>query len=65
MRRLNQSFLAMYLPMFFIGGSANASVVEKAQEWLNNIQTVTIRFPTLTKNKIKFKAANKSSINLH
>ena len=37
MRRLHQSLLAISIcPCFLMVGAANASVVEKAQEWLNN-----------------------------
>ena len=57
MRRLNQSFLAMCIcPCFLMVGAANASVVEKAQEWLNKYSSNDDTFSlTLTKNKIKFK----------
>ena len=59
MRRLNQSFLAMcFCPCFLLAGAANASVVEKAQEWLNKYSDSDDTFSlTLTKNKIKFNPA--------
>ena len=66
MRRLNQSFLAMcFCPCFLLAGAANASVVEKAQEWLNKYSDSDDTFSlTLTKNKIKFKGCKQKQYQL-
>ncbi len=66
MRRFTQSLLsACICPCLLIAGPAQASVVEKAQEWLNRYADSDDTFSlTLTKNKIKFEGCKQKQYQL-
>ncbi|WP_394222983.1 hypothetical protein [Alteromonas gracilis] len=66
MRRFTQSLLAICIcPSVFMAGAANASLVEKAEQWLNNYSDSDDTFSlTLTKNRIKFKGCKQKQYQL-
>jgi len=66
MRRFTQSLLAICIcPSVLMAGAANASVVEKAEQWLNQYSDSDDTFSlTLTKNKIKFKGCKQKQYQL-
>jgi len=66
MRRFTQALLiACICPCITMASVANASVVEKAQQWLNKYTDSDDTFSlTLTKNKIKFKGCKQKQYQL-
>ena len=66
MRRFVHAILAMCTcSCLMMAGAANASVVEKAQQWLNKYSDSDDIFSlTLTKNKIKFKGCKQKQYQL-
>lgn len=66
MRRFVHPILAMSIcSCLMMAGAANASVVEKAQQWLNKYSDSDDIFSlTLTKNKIKFKGCKQKQYQL-
>lgn len=66
MRRFTRSLVsACICPIFLMASAAQASVVEKAQEWLNQYADSEDTFSlTLTKNKIKFEGCKQKQYQL-